>query len=73
MDKDFQKHSPTGKSTSELRQTDILFLLDNNNKLVGLTHILTGQREGAQAHSQTAADEREAILNTSHKVYIERS
>src|SRR4029434_10808551 len=31
------------------------------------------ERERARAHSQTAADEREANLNTSHKVYIERS
>ena len=62
----------------------------NNNKPVGLAHVLAGQREtqalserereveretgeGARAHSQTAADEREAKLNTSHKVYIDRS
>src|SRR4029434_3166844 len=31
------------------------------------------EREGARAHSQTAAYEREAKLNTSHKVYIDRS
>ena len=31
------------------------------------------EKEEARAHSQTAADEREAILNTSHKVYIDRS
>ena len=31
------------------------------------------EREEARAHSQTAADEREAKLNTSHKVYIDRS
>ena len=31
------------------------------------------EREGARAYSQPAADEREAILNTSHKVYIDRS
>src|SRR4029434_3362542 len=57
------------------------------NKLVGLTHILAGQREArahsqrererererARAHSQTAADEIEAKLNTTHKVYIESS
>src|SRR4029434_3853006 len=31
------------------------------------------EREGARAYSQTAAHEREAILNTLHKVYIDRS
>ena len=37
---------------------------------IGLTHVLADKRE-ARAHSQTAAAEREAELNTSHKVYIE--
>ena len=47
---------------------------------IGLTRVLADKREAllegrerAQAHSQTAADEREAQLNTSHKVYLERS
>ena len=31
------------------------------------------RERGSPDYSQTAADEREAILNTSHKVYIDRS
>src|SRR4029434_9540410 len=31
------------------------------------------ERETARAYSQLAADEREALLNTTHKVYIDRS
>ena len=31
------------------------------------------RERGSPDYSQTAADEREAILNTSHKAYIERS
>ena len=31
------------------------------------------EREGSRDYSQTALDEREAMLNTSHKVYKDRS